>query len=500
MAGNRIQIRRGNGEPPNGSLMAYELGWDYTNKILYIVNVENNAGIFRKIGGEGAFLPLTGGTLTGNLTISNSNPILYVQNTSMDTSTTTNSAGTYNQIFLTDKSGKLNGFIQGCVEETTARALVHFGVRTRNSANNRDLQQHFSIIMAKDGTASTFFTHSAAWRAGLSVPAMVTTESYPALLPTDGTNNWIKVGTANTLYGLLPSQSGGAGSGHNSIGTASWYWGALYCDQIYSILNTVSRSNHSADVGIIVQNTDSTNPLKLGYIIGTSGNGGIYDYTHSAWKVQIAPGGNLYFNSSVYINPNAGNWSEGIRIKPYGSWATILLGGNDLTADSGTTANSWSIHNNNGTFCIARNGSNTNATAYLTCVSNKWSISGNITSPSASCSWISGQNATNAAFNVGDATNTGSYWPWMRQTNTSSAKWFSFGTLNTSFYWIGSATSRTDNGYDQGMNFDVATGKLLVGNAAVIRDSGTTSRRIFVTTSASVPSGAAAGDIVLVKA
>lgn len=127
-------------------------------------------------------------------------------------------------------------------------------------------------------------------------------------------------------------------------------------------------------------------------------------------------------------------------------------------------------------------------------------LTGNITSPSTNCSWISGQNATNAAFNVGDATNTGSYWPWMRQTNTSSAKWFSFGTLNTSFYWIGSATSRTANGYDYGMNFDIATGKLLVDGVAVIRDSGTTSRRIWVTTSSSYSSSYANGDIVLVKA
>jgi hypothetical protein len=65
MAGNRIQIRRGDGTPPNGGLMGYELGWDRTNKILYIGNVENNAGILRKIGGEGAFLLLTGGTLSG---------------------------------------------------------------------------------------------------------------------------------------------------------------------------------------------------------------------------------------------------------------------------------------------------------------------------------------------------------------------------------------------------------------------------------------------------
>lgn len=87
-------------------------------------------------------------------------------------------------------------------------------------------------------------------------------------------------------------------------------------------------------------------------------------------------------------------------------------------------------------------------------------MTGHLTAPSTSCSWLTGQNAANAAFNIGNATNTDSYWPWMRQTNTSSSKWFSFGTLNTSFYWMGSATSRTGNGYDYGMQFNVANGYL----------------------------------------
>lgn len=499
MAGNRIQIRRGSGTPSD--LLGYELGWDYTNKILYIANVENNAGILRKIGGEGAFLPLSGGTLsgtlhfkgittsnytegirlhpstngwnaivfcgtdntgdngtsantwglytnqgnfsisknqsqsgtaylqninnawvlggpvttTGDLTISKSNTCLYLQNPNMDTSTTTNSVSAYNQIFFTDKNGRLNGFIQGCID-LSASAYLHFGVRTRNSANSDNLQQHFSIVMAKDGTASTSFTHPAAWRAGLSVPAM-TTESYPALLPTNGANNWIKVGTANSSYGLLPSQAGGAGSGHNYIGTSSWYWGYLYCDQIYSIMNTISRSNHNADVGIIVQNTDSTNPLKLGYIIGTSGIGGIYDYTHSAWKVQIAANGTTTFNGTAttgqYLWTGAANPVYGTnRLEYFNS--------------SGTTGTPQA-----------------NATSYPT------------------------------------------------------SDWYHFIRMNhgnSNGYYVELAACFHNEGFYYRR---VANGTAYAWNGIVKSDL---SRRIYVTTSASVPSGAVAGDIVLVKA
>jgi len=42
------------------------------------------------------------------------------------------------------------------------------------------------------------------WTSWLQIPTMIT-EAYPALLNTKGTNGWIKIGTANTSYGLLPS-------------------------------------------------------------------------------------------------------------------------------------------------------------------------------------------------------------------------------------------------------------------------------------------------------
>ena len=74
---------------------------------------------------------------------------------------------------------------------------------------------------------------------------------------------------------------------------------------------------------------------------------------------------------------SAGNWDEGIRIHQNGVWATIMLCGNDNTGDSGTSPNSWSIHNNDGNFHIARNGSNTSSSAILSCVNNVWSVNGN---------------------------------------------------------------------------------------------------------------------------
>ena len=63
---NRLQLRHGSTAPTTSNLLSYELGWDGTNHVLYI----NNNGTIKKVGGEGSFLPLTGGTLSGNVTIS----------------------------------------------------------------------------------------------------------------------------------------------------------------------------------------------------------------------------------------------------------------------------------------------------------------------------------------------------------------------------------------------------------------------------------------------
>lgn len=73
-------------------------------------------------------------------------------------------------------------------------------------------------------------------------------------------------------------------------------------------------------------------------------------------------------------------------------------------------------------------------------------------------SWLDGQKR--ASYYINSCSDTGSYHPWMAQTNTGSAKYFSFGILGTSFYWIGSTTSRTTNGYDYGMSFNIANGYL----------------------------------------
>lgn len=85
-------------------------------------------------------------------------------------------------------------------------------------------------------------------------------------------------------------------------------------------------------------------------------------------------------------------------------------------------------------------------------------FNGHIRAASTGSSWLDGQRYDCGGYNLLDATDSGSYWPWLRQTNTNTKKWFSFGILSTSFYLIGSSTNRVDDDYDFGWQFDISNG------------------------------------------
>ena len=80
---------------------------------------------------------------------------------------------------------------------------------------------------------------------------------------------------------------------------------------------------------------------------------------------------------NIRFSGGEGNWNEGIRIHEFNNWATIALCSSDNTGDTGTSANTWSIHNNKGNFYITRNGSNSSSSAILSCINNSWSINNN---------------------------------------------------------------------------------------------------------------------------
>lgn len=76
--------------------------------------------------------------------------------------------------------------------------------------------------------------------------------------PAGADNVWIRT----TSLGIIPYQSGNAGSGHGSLGTSSWYFSYAYIDNIYGSLNgnatTATKATQDGD-----GNTISSTYLKL---------------------------------------------------------------------------------------------------------------------------------------------------------------------------------------------------------------------------------------------
>lgn len=141
-----------------------------------------------------------------------------------DNTTRTESAGKYSNLTFNPSTGDLN---VTQINGVTVGASPKFTDTTYTSKS-----------AVSGGTDVSLCTTGEKYNWNTS-PRM-TTNTYPTLFDQDGNNNWIRVGTNNS-YGLLPPNSGGAGSGHGYLGTSSWYWYNLYVDN--ANIGTLVSSN-----------------------------------------------------------------------------------------------------------------------------------------------------------------------------------------------------------------------------------------------------------------
>lgn len=201
------------------------------------------------------------------------------------------------------------------------------------------------------------------------------------------------------------------------------------------------------------EEVDAGNAVMLSAIVGIKESAG----TNNAWSQ-----GGLRF-----LTKNMGNLTEAMAITAGGY---VGIGTNSpgyklhVTGDIYANGGWIRVSGDKGFFCESYGGGwHMVDSTYLRSYNGKMVYaSGRYLSETVPSSWLSGQNANNGAYNVNDYSNDGSYNPWIRAKNTHAnvKKYFSFGTLGKQFYWIGSTTDRTDNGYDKGMSFNVESGLL----------------------------------------
>lgn len=168
---NRIQIRRGSGTPTSNNLLQYELGWDTTNKKLYIKSGSGTASSdYTQISPNGLYLPLSGGTMTGALKLSNASgiyteggPIFYwfsgsassyqKQGAIFTTASTVNSKKVCERFYFREYSYNSS---TGAATENWDQYRLPVVAADKTSANTYEiLTSKSAVTIAQGGTSAT---------------------------------------------------------------------------------------------------------------------------------------------------------------------------------------------------------------------------------------------------------------------------------------------------------------------------------------------------------
>lgn len=185
-----------------------------------------------------------------------------------------------------------------------------------------------------------------------------------------------RVGVQVTTAGhLLPIKAETANNLLQDIGSNTDRWRNIYANALYlqgpssdPSTTTGARIVFSYDASA---NVGGSQPVYLSYTPNDS-------YRAAAGLKLFGGQENTWFEvaGTVYIKPTSGDYRSGLRIYPYSDWSTIMLGGNDLGNDSGSSANSWGIYNNNGSFWISRNAYGTSGTYFIGHNGTNWLLKG----------------------------------------------------------------------------------------------------------------------------
>lgn len=262
---------------------------------------------------------------------------------------------------------------------------------------------------------------------------------------------------------LLPTQQDGYNVAYETLITTNGLW-------------VGKDGNTTREMDIAVRSGAGT--ISLWSAAAVAGDRGLWLTAHGSgggYAVVCADTNNVSYLQGHRIGIKNTDAASGYGLSLYNGQYNgvpeygMFFGGTGTFGKFGDVSADWATYftmNRNDTrgWIFKSNGTSKNGNYNVASISGRGHFTGTL-SPS---SWIDGQRYTYAAYNIADYSNTGSYNPWMRATNTWSSgaenakvgRWFSFGTLGSRFYWIGSTTTRTANSYDHGMSFDISNGIL----------------------------------------
>lgn len=500
---NRIKIRHGSSTPTTSNLLPYELGWDETNLALYI----NNNGTREKVGGRGLFLPLSGGTMTGRLTT----PGITINSTD-GTAHLQFSRTSWNYIiipFVNGGSLSLANSVAaadiyydftktGCLPGTTDTYTLGSSTKKWSSVYATDFIGHLTgaadYIRITDTTPTVDTYYYPTFTIGKTVGTNYVeraSDKFRYWIKSDGSINYFMIGD-DTTNGRLRLYDGTSGKYVNMyVNTTLTANRSLYLPDVSGTLITTAGGTltgnltiSGTDLGIYAYDTQSK--VKVALQVGSGHiNHGIYSYGYTSSADTTAN------NESKWLLYRG---SDGNTVIP-GKFSADRARLTATTDASGTAANNVAliIGSETGSHLefdnneiLMKNDSTTPGTLYLQDGTGTVDIAGsgglkiskgNIviekTTPILTVKNTASSVNVSAHFEVASSGNHGIYSS--GYVGNSSAKWVIYRNGSDGLIYIPWGVS---------------------GNV-VLSD---TCKRIFTATSATKPSAAVAGDIVLVKA
>ena len=154
---------------------------------------------------------------------------------------------------------------------------------------------------------------------GAKLGAVSANGYYGMTRPDGNTSDWIRTTTA----GIIPYQSGGAGAGHCGIGTSSWYFSNAYIDTVNCVNASVSghidaagyiQSSNLINTYFEYQSNRGSVDWRFGAATGTSDENFFGFYDAKTGKIPLALDGNF---GNIYVGFNVGSYESPTAVGVY---------------------------------------------------------------------------------------------------------------------------------------------------------------------------------------
>lgn len=135
---------------------------------------------------------------------------------------------------------------------------------------------------------------------GAKLGAVSANGYYGMARPDGNTSDWIRTTTA----GIIPYQSGGAGAGHCRLGTSSWYFSNAYIDTVNCVNTNASgylQANGLINTYSEYQSQKGSRDWRFGSATGSGDQNwfGFYDYTYGYHGGIYGPGHSLRMGGEI---------------------------------------------------------------------------------------------------------------------------------------------------------------------------------------------------------